>query len=209
MWAARARYVALLNALRRADGTAARAHLTRMTQLERQAEGSALSADAPPRHVDYLTAYVNMLLKQYDRAAQVLESLPGGRRRAGADEGRLLRTAYDQMAHARIKAGDVVGAVKLWKAAQAIEKDAATDSNLAVADWRRGKRRGVEKVWAALVGQVAEASFNLAVALDARGKHEEAWRSYLRYAKSGGAHAAKAREVADAKQRIFGFGGEE
>ena len=35
--------------------------------------------------------------------------------------------------------------------------------------------------------------------------HEAAWREYGRYLRAGGAHAEQAREVREAKQRIFKF----
>ncbi len=207
LWAARARYASLVASLRRGDGNAARLHLSRLNALSRQSEGDVLAPSAPPRHIDYLTAHTNALLKQWDRVESLLSSMRTAKR-GNTDEGRLLRQAYDQLGLSRLKAGDEASAVKLLKQAQAIDREADTENNLVVADWNRGRRRNAEKAWRALSGQVPEAIFNLAVAVEAKGKHREAWQLYRRYAATGGAHAAKAREVADAKQRIFGFGEE-
>jgi tetratricopeptide (TPR) repeat protein len=204
LWAARGRYAALVTQLRRKDGVAARQHLGRFTPLARKAGKRVLDGSAPKRHLEFLTAYTNVLLGQDERAAGLLTGLREVKNRA-SPEARLLRTVHDRAGLALLKSGRSGEAVARLKKAQAIKRTPQTSHNVAVADFQRGKKKGKDKVFRRLAAEVPEALFNLAVVLEAKGAHEPAFRAYRRYAATGGPHAAKARELADAKQRIFGF----
>ena len=207
--AARANYAALVVAIRRGDGNEARQYLTALSKhaaaLRKAGEkGRYLVRSASPQHVEYLTALTNALLKRYDRAFEVVSGLRASRNRR-APESKLLRWLLDRLGVASFNAGRRKVAVDQLTAAQRMGREDVTESNLLAARWpARGAR--YESRWSALAKNVNEALFNYGVTLDHAGRHEEAWKAYTRYARTGGAHATRAKEVADAKARIFGFG---
>ncbi len=207
--AARANYAALVVALRRGDGSEARTYLGALkkhaTALRKaKTKGRYLVRKASPQHVEYLNAHANALLKRYDRAYDVVSGLRAVRNKR-APEAKLSRWLLDRLGVASFKAGRKKAAIDQLTAAQKMGREEATESNLLAARWpARGQR--YEKRWSTLARNVSEALFNFGVTLDHAGRHEEAWKAYTRYAKSGGAYATKAKEVADAKARIFGFG---
>ena len=205
--AARANYAALVVALRRGEGGDARQALNTLSghaaELRKTGVASFLTPKAPTRHIDFLQACTNAQLKRYERAYEVLTPLRAARRK-GSPEAKLLRWLYERLGQASFKAGRRKEAAKHFAAARSLGGDEVVANNLLAARWpARGQR--YEKRWSELSRSVKDALFNYAVALDHAGRHKEAWSAYRRYARGGGAHAEKAREVADAKARIFGF----
>ncbi len=213
--AARAHYAALVVALRRGDGTSARQHLAKAQSLASKArkakQGRMLTRRASPQHLEYLTAYTNTLIRRFDRAAQLLEPLRAARN-ARNPEGKLRRHVLQLVGEAALKAGELGKAQRAFSTAQILSKAPQTDLNLAVISWGRAKqarqRKRIEARFKVLRKKVPEAIYNHAVALEARGAHEEAWAAYKKYAAQGGPKSGKAAEIAEAKARIFGFGGE-
>ncbi len=207
--AARVNYAALVVALRRGDGAEARQYLAALGRhaaalRKQKVRGRYLTRRTSPQHVEYLNAFTNALLKRYDRAYATVEGLRAAKKKR-RPEAKLARWLLDRLGVAAFKAGRRKEAIERLAAAQRFGRDDATESNLLAARYpTRGQR--YERRWRALARKVNEAAFNLGVVLDRAGKHEAAWKAYTRYAKTGGAYAKRAKEVADAKARIFGFG---
>ncbi|MCA9541308.1 MAG: tetratricopeptide repeat protein [Myxococcales bacterium] len=113
---------------------------------------------------------------------------------------------HERLAAALFERGDLRNAERHLQAAQKLGATPETEHNLAVLAWQQGKRKRQLQQWTALVSKVPEARFNLGVALEAAGRHREAYEAFDRFAKTGGGpNAAKAGEIAEAKRRIFGF----
>ncbi|MCB9550434.1 MAG: tetratricopeptide repeat protein [Myxococcales bacterium] len=207
---ARAHYAALVLALRRERDREAEAHLARLTRALREAPEGArlLDEKAPARHLDLLTAYTHVLRGQDARALTLLEGLRDARR-ADSEAGRLLHIVHHRLGRAAALAGDLRAARTHLEAARQLAVTPALTHDVAVLDWLANRRGKQAEVWAALIGKVPEARFNTGVALEAAGKHEEAWRAFARAAREGGPQAATAAEIADAKRRVFGFEGGE
>ncbi len=208
--AARAHYAALVVALRRGSARDAEAQLTLMTRALREAPDGAEVFDRKlgRRHVDLLTAYVNVLQKNDDRARKVLDSLRESRR-GRTEAGQLMRIVQHRLGRQAVIKGDIKAARKHFDAARALGETDALRNDLAVLDWLSGRRGAQLDVWRGLARKVRAARFNHAVALEAAGRHEEAWRAFVQAAEAGGPQAQKAAEIADAKRRVFGFGGGE
>ncbi len=202
--AARAWYAAAVVALRRGDGGEARGYLASLRK--QKARGDYLSPRSPSQHLELLVAYANALLKNHERALEIARGLRASKRK-GSPEQALLRWALERVGVAALKAGRKKEALEHLNEAWSIGRDPALESNLLAARWPK-KGPKYEKRWAALAREVPEALFNYAVSLDRAGRTRQAWSAYQRYAGSGGANADKAREEADAKARIFGFGEE-
>lgn len=213
---ARAHYAALILALRRGRDAEAEAHLARMTRAVREApEGSRLAGDVHARglgarHVDLLTAYVNVLRGRDDRAVDVLDGLREARR-GNTEAGQLMRLAQHRLGRAAIDRGDLRAGRKHLEAAKALGETPTLRHDIAVLDWLAGRKGNALELWARQADRgLREARFNEAVALEAAGRHEAAYRAFVQAAKAGGPQAQKAAEIADAKRRVFGFaeGGE-
>lgn len=206
--AARANYAALVVALRRGDGNEARGYLSALQKnaaalRKAKTVGGYTTRNAGPQHVEFLNAMTNALLKRYDRAITLVGGLRATRNKR-SPESKLERWLLDRLGVAAFKSGKRKQAVAHLTAAQKIGREDVTESNLLTAKYpSRGR---YEKRWGQLARTVNEALFNLGVVLDRAGKHEAAWKAYTGYAKTGGAYSTKAKEVADAKARIFGFG---
>jgi hypothetical protein len=86
-------------------------------------------------------------------------------------------------------------------------KDPAVINNLAAARFMLGRGAEAESLWRPLVegGVPAEAIYNLGNALARRGEHRAAWELFRRYGQSGGSEAARVKERAEVKARLFGF----
>jgi Flp pilus assembly protein TadD len=126
-------------------------------------------------------------------------------RNKGGAEARVLRRAYERLAERAWAGGAFGDAAKHLKAAAALGRDPVVDHNLLAVELRGNRKAKVEPKLRALSGGVPEAWFNLGVTLEAQGRHEDAYKAFLRAGQLGGAHAAKARDLAEAKRRIFGF----
>lgn len=203
--AARARYAAAINALRRGEGREARGHLAQAAALarsERKADTEAkyLRDGAGATHLDYLIAYSDALVKRYDAVKERLG------RRAGALEKKLLRYVYGREGAEHFAAGDLKRAKEAFDEALEMGADPTIEHNLNVVLWRqRPKNKRVVAKWTKLKGKVPEALFNLGVAFEAAGDQREAWAAFLAYSQTGRRHADVAKEIADIKQRIYRF----
>lgn len=203
---ARAHYAALVLALRRDRDREAEAHLARLTRALRDAPEGArlLDPKAPARHLDLLTAYTHILRGQDARALAILETLRDAKR-PESEAARLLHIVHHRLGRAAALAGDLREARTHLEAARQLAASPALTHDIAVLDWLAGRRGRQAEIWTGLIGKVPEARFNAGVALEAAGKHEEAWRAFARAAREGGPQAATAAEIADAKRRVFGF----
>lgn len=203
---ARAHYAALVLALRRARDREAEGHLARLDRARREAPDDArlLAPGAPARHLELLTAYVNVLRGQDERALQLLTTRRDARR-GDTEAGRLLHIVHHRLGRAAATKGDLREARAHFESARKLAQSPALTHDIAVLDHLAGRRGRHADTWAALVNQVPEARFNTGVALEAQGKHREAWQAFSAAARAGGPHAKRAAEIADAKRRVFGF----
>ena len=207
--AGRGRYAALVLALRRGDGNEARQHLARLARLVPRARDAAddrriWALDAPANHIDYLTAIADALQKRPSRVVSRFEGTKAIRERR-SDEAKLLRWAYMQLADAAFAGDDLEAAARALKSARGIARDDVAEHNEAVIDFRQGRAKKAEKRWRALVGKMPEVGFNLGLALEARGAHDEAYRQFAEYGRGKGPGAERAREIAEIKRRVFGL----
>lgn len=198
---AKARYLALIYHLRRGDAANARAHFNALESTRRTWDrgGKVLSPKAPDDHLDYLGAVLDA---QGGRWSSVVKRLDGLKLRGGSRQ--LLQHAQLRLADRAWGRGEVKQATAWLKAAQKLGLTPLIRHNLAVATFKQGKERKAEKQWRALLDEIPEARFNLAVALDAQGRVEEAVPLYTRYGKGNGPGADRARARVEARQRIFG-----
>ncbi|MFN3202033.1 MAG: tetratricopeptide repeat protein [Bradymonadia bacterium] len=197
----RARYVALIQALRRADTPRARVHLA---ALEAGSTKGLLSKKAPADHLKHLSAIAEAL---QGRWAQVYGALKGTRAGRGAGAP-LLRHAALQLATAAWNKGDIKGAIRWLGTAQKLKKSSASATrvkhNQAVLQIAQGQGKRAEKTLRALMSQIPEAQYNLALALDAQGRQREATALYETYGQGNGPKANQARRLAEIRRRIFG-----
>jgi tetratricopeptide (TPR) repeat protein len=201
----RARYLALLLALRRGDAGAAATWQQKLAAADKgDARAAPWLASAPPGHLDYLAAFTALLNRREDRAVALLEGSKALRNKGGA-EARVLRRAYERLAEKAWTGGAFGEAAKHLKAAAALGRDTVVDHNLLAVELRTNRKAKLEARFRALTGGVPEAWFNLGVVLEAQGRHEDAFKAFLRAGQLGGPHAARARDLAEAKRRIFGF----
>ena len=196
-WGARAHYLAAVSALRRGDGARARPHLAALRRLPR----SVLAGDAPSDHVGYLSAAADALQGRWQQVYSQLNGAPAEGTPAGAA---LLRHACLRLADAAWGERDAKAAARWLAAASRVRKDALTRHNQAVLTFTEGKIKKAEQQWRALLGQIPEARFNLAVALDAQGRLDEAAEQYSRHAQAGGPGADEAKAAVEARRQIFG-----
>lgn len=203
---ARAHYAALVLALRRKDAREAQAHLARMTEAARQAPDDARVFDPAlgRRHPEVLTAYVNVLQGHDDRARRVLDGLREARR-GQTEAGELMRVVQHRLGRAAVIRGDLKAARGHLDAARKLGETPELRHDIAVLDWLAGRRGRQLELWTQQAGRIREARFNQAVALEAAGRHEAAWKAFVQAARAGGPQAGKAAEIADAKRRVFGF----
>lgn len=206
---ARAHYAGLIQALRRGNARDADAHLTRMTRAMREAPDGARVFDPKlgRRHVEVLTAYVNVLQKNDERARTLLDGLRESRK-GRTEAGQLMRMVQHRLGRQAVVKGDLKAARKHLEAARKLGETDELRHDIAVLDWLSGRRGRQLEVWTRQAGRIRAARFNRAVALEAAGQHEEAWRAFVEAAEAGGPQAEKAAEIADAKRRVFGFGGD-
>jgi tetratricopeptide (TPR) repeat protein len=204
--AARVRYAAALNDLRRGDGKDALVHLGALaTLLDVVPKGErVLKVRATRPHLDLLEAWGLFLQNRHDRVVAILGRSRAARR-ARNPEGQLLRGAHEMLAYASYRNGQVRDAGDHLRAAKRVGASATVDHNIAVTDYEGGKRTPAERRFKKLQSNVPEARFNLAVALDNRGDHRGAYTLYRAYARGKGAYSKRAGELADVKLRIFGF----
>jgi tetratricopeptide (TPR) repeat protein len=201
----RAHYLALILALRRGDAGAAATWLQKLSAVEKDPTRTApWLSSAPPGHLEHLAAFTALLNRREDRVVSLLEGSKALRNKGGA-EARVLRRAYERLAERAWAGGAFGDAAKHLKAAAALGRDPVVDHNLLAVELRGNRKAKVEPKLRALSGGVPEAWFNLGVTLEAQGRHEDAYKAFLRAGQLGGAHAAKARDLAEAKRRIFGF----
>jgi tetratricopeptide (TPR) repeat protein len=131
----------------------------------------------------------------------------------GAAFDSLMNTADDVEARRAFAANDHAKAERLWAAlAQRMPAEAAYSHNLAAARFMAGRSQEAEAAWRTLVDGGAppapiEAIYNLANALARRGEHRQAFELFERYGKTGGPQADRARERAQTRARLFGYGG--
>jgi tetratricopeptide (TPR) repeat protein len=201
---ARARYAAAINALRRGEGKEGRNHLGAATSWARKArtqnpEARHLRKGVPGGHFDYLIAYADVLQKRFDAVRTRLE------RKKGGLEKRLLRYVVGRIGASHFRQGNLNKARAAFDAAAKLGKDPIIEHNQQVVAWQQKRRKSALSVWRALQGKVPEALFNLGVAHEANGDQKAAWTAFRRYAETNRAQAAKAREIADVKQRIYRF----
>ena len=194
-------YLSWVVALRRGDT----AEATSLAALFSGPQAARLDAMAlPAGHLDALQAATHLLGRREDKAIALLE--PGRlAKQRGSLEARLLRRAYERQAERAYAAGALVDAGRALASADAIGHDAYTEHNLLALSLRAGKvkataRGKIERRLRTLAAQVPEAWFNWAALVDAQGRTEEAERAWTRYAQSNGPHAAKARELAEARR---------
>jgi tetratricopeptide (TPR) repeat protein len=199
---ARLEYLELIVALRKQDAGDAAAQLGRIPGLD----AAALDVkEVPSGHLETLQATAHLLGRREDKAVAVLEKTRGAKQK-GSVEARLLRRAYERLAERAFANGGLAEAGRWLKAANGLGRDAIVDHNLSALELKTAKVRGkLEGRFRALTNQVPEAWFNLALVLDAQGKPEEAYRAWTRYAQTGGPHAARARELAEARRRVLGI----
>lgn len=201
----RAHYLALILALRRGDAGAAATWQVKLAAVEKgDARSAPWLASAPPGHLDHLAAFTALLNRREDRAVTLLEGSKALRNKGGA-EARVLRRAYERLAEKAWAGGAFGEAAKHLKAAAALGRDAVVDHNLLAAELRANRKAKLEARLRALTGTVPEAWFNLGIALEVQARHEDAYKAFQRAGQLGGPHAAKARDLAEAKRRIFGF----
>lgn len=198
--APRAAYLSLVLALRRGDAGAANTWLGKLGTPK----DTSWLAGAPPGHLEFLAAYAALLGRREDRAVAALEGSKAVRNKGGI-EARVLRRAYERLAERAWANGNTNDAAKQLKAAANLGHDAVLDHNLLVLELKANRKAKVEGRLRTLSGSVPEAFYNLAVTLEAQGRHEEAYKAFVRYGQMGGPYAAKARDLAEAKRRIFGF----
>lgn len=131
----------------------------------------------------------------------------------GAAYDSLMNTADDVEARRAFAANDHAKAERLWVAlAQRVPSEPAYAHNLAAARFMAGRTQEAEAAWRTLVDGGAppapvEAIYNLANALARRGEHRQAFELFERYGKSSGPQAERARERAQTRARLFGYGG--
>ncbi len=204
---ARAAYLSLIAALRRGDGAAATQYQARLPGTSAAAALKDLQGalvGAAPGHLEMLAAFTHLVSRREDRAVAALEALKASHK-PNTPEARLLRRAYDKQAEKAWAAGNLADVAKMLKGSAGLGRDAVVDHNQAALELRQNRKAKVEPRLRAVLNQVAEAWFNLGVTLDAQGRHEDAYRAFLHAGQSGGAFSAKARDLAEAKRRIFGF----
>lgn len=198
--APRAAYLSLILALRRGDAGAAGTWLGKLGTPK----DTSWLVGAPPGHLEFLAAYAALLGRREDRAVSALEGSKAVRNKGGV-EARVLRRAYERLAERAWANGNTNDAAKQLKAASNLGHDAVLDHNLLVLELKANRKAKVEGRLRTLSGAVPEAWYNLAVTLEAQGRHEDAYKAFVRYGQMGGPYAAKARDLAEAKRRIFGF----
>lgn len=201
---ARARYAAAINALRRGEAREGRGQLAQANSLGRAARAEDPAAwhlrkGTPGGHTDYLLAYADAIQGRFDAVKERLAKRKGGL------EKRLLRYVFGRVGAAHFKAGKLRLAKAAFDAAAKLSADPTIEHNQQVVAWRQKRRKGAVKVWRALQAKVPEALFNLGVAYEASGDQRKAWQAFVRYAETKRAHATRAREIADVKQRIYRF----
>lgn len=131
----------------------------------------------------------------------------------GAAFDSLMNAADDVEARRAFAANDHAKAERLWAAlAQRVPTEPSYSHNLAAARFMAGRTQEAETAWRTLVENGAppapiEAVYNLANALARRGEHRQAFDLFERYGKSGGPQAERARERAQIRARLFGYGG--
>lgn len=203
--AARARYAAAINALRRGDGREGRGHLGQAAALGRAArkadpEAKYLRGGAGATHLDFLIAYSDALQRKYDAVKDRLA------KRAGSLEKRLLRYVFGREGADHFANGRLKKARAAFDAALKLSSDPIIEHNRLVVSWRqRPKNKRVIDGWRSLQKKVPEAVFNLGVAYEATGDQRKAWAAFLAFSKTGRRHADTAKEIADVKQRIYRF----
>ena len=205
---ARAHYAAWVVALRRGESGAARSHQMRIEELqprlERSSDEPILSTSAPRGHLDYLRALTLHLQRRHGRVVGLFENLPASRAKR-SPEGRLLRQAHIRLSEKAFRDQKLEAARGHLSAAAKIEASAALAHNLAVVDFMTGKAEQAEQGFRDAAEQVPEASFNLAIALEARGEHRQAFDQLKRVAAGGDPRAQLAEKMVEIRKRIFGF----
>jgi tetratricopeptide (TPR) repeat protein len=202
--AAQVRYAAVIIALRQGAGAEARGQLGAMGQALRGAGEAAVLAKAPRDHLAFLRALAAFQTRRYGAAETVLGKMASAKRK-GTKPALLARATQERLGAQAYAKGDRRAATQHFKAANTITRQAATTQNLAVLQWLAGRKGPAVKIWRSVKNVVPEAGFNLAVAAEDGGRHREAWQGYAAYGRTGRAHAAKAKEIAEAKRRVFGF----
>ncbi len=123
----------------------------------------------------------------------------------------ILSAADDVEARRAFQANDFATAERLWAAMvmRNPQADPALKNNLGAARFMAGKTNEAEAIWRPLAdaGTPVEALYNLGNALARKGEHRASWDLLQRYGQSGGPQADRARERAETKARLFGFGG--
>ncbi|MGK0361199.1 MAG: putative Zn-dependent protease, partial [Bradymonadia bacterium] len=197
---ARARYAAAIQALRRGEAREGRGQLAKANSLGR-ADPTAwhLRKGTPGGHIDYLLAYADAIQGRFDAVKARLAD------RRGALAKRLQRYALGRVAAAHVTAGRLRLARAAFGAAAKLSTDPTIKHNQQVVAWLQKRRKVAANIWRKLQDKVPEAIFNLGVAYEAKGDQRKAWQAFARYAKTGREHAARAREIADIKQRIYRF----
>ena len=201
---ARARYAAAINALRRGEAREGRGQLAQANSLGRAARAANpadwhLRKGTPGAHIDYLLAYADAIQGRFDAVKERLAKRKGGL------EKRLQRYVFGRVGAAHFKAGKLRLAKAAFDAAAKLSADPTIEHNQQVVAWQQKRRKVAANVWRKLQGKVPEALFNLGVAYEATGEQRKAWQAFVRYTETGRAHAARAREIADIKQRIYRF----
>lgn len=196
---ARVRYASAVAALRRGEGKEGRAHLARAMALNRP-DDRFLRTGTPGGHLDLLIAFGDVLQRNPDQALERLGPC------TGPIEKRLCKYALDRVAYSAAQGGDTNRARKAMETARDLGPDPVIEHNQLVLAWQQKKGRDkIAAGWRRLVDTVPEALFNLGVAAEARGDHQEAWEDFGRYGRTDGPRAAEARDIADVKNRIYRF----
>lgn len=184
--------------------------------LDQRDHARAVEAIRPLRRLqpasselDYLEAYAQYRLAQYDKAWGLLHDHPELRRPGRVAE--LARQVLQRQAAASLRRGQARPALKLLHRARALpggDSDAIRH-DAALADWLGGNKAAAQAALTGLArrGNVPEAELNLGLIHDQRGERQRAYELYRAYAARGGEHAGLARQLAEIKERIFGFGG--
>lgn len=180
-------------------------------QMEAVLNGRGLAGAGFANLRDQGWAYVAYARLKGGNAKGTLAALKKVRnqRAVGAVYDELENAANDILAEKAFAAKNYKEAAKLWKKIAATSKDGAIKHNLTAAEFASGKT-GNLKTWSdqAASASPPESLYNLAVAADRKGQYKQAYELYKRYAsKAQGKAAQRAKARAEAKERVFGFGG--